>query len=40
MPKQVQYLSEHIGNDEWVNNYSANDDTVPRQIDSEDNGYC
>ena len=34
--KQVQYLSEHIGNDEWVNDYSANDDTVPRQIDSEE----
>ena len=34
--KQTQYLIEHIGNDNWLDNYSANDDTVPRQISSEE----
>lgn len=34
--KQVQWLVEHLGNDNWVDNYCANDDTVPRQIASEE----
>ena len=34
--KQAQYLTEHIGNDEWLNNYSSIDENVPRQIASEE----
>lgn len=34
--KQVQYLSESIGNENWLNNYHCIDENVPRQIATEE----